>query len=126
MVALNFSAFFATKVEEGLKSQTIRAKSRFYPGDQLQLYTGQRTKMCRKLGDAICEDITYVGLTERGITLGDRRRFPDDIDEFARLDGFDRFQSMWKWFSSRYQTDSFNGYVIRWRDFRPCFRRAAE
>jgi hypothetical protein len=115
MVAINFSAQFAEPVERGEKCQTIRRGRRnIYPGFALQLYTGQRTKQCRKLRDAVCKDVTYVGLTEKGITLGDVRRFPRDIDEFARLDGFKNYAEMWKWFSERYETNSFTGYIIRW------------
>ena len=114
MVAINFSAQFAGHVERGEKRQTIRRSKKCKPGDALQLYTGQRTKACRKLRDAVCKDVTYVGLTQRGITLGDVRRFPRDIDEFARLDGFKDYAEMWKWFSERYETNSFTGYVIRW------------
>lgn len=115
MSAINFSAEFAPLVESGVKTQTIRQGARqIKQGDALQLYTGQRTKNCRKLRDAICRDVTYVGLTGRGVTLGDKSRFPEDIDEFAKLDGFDDYASMWAWFSERYKTSSFTGYVIRW------------
>lgn len=114
MVAINFSPQFAGPVERGEKRQTIRRGKKCGPGDALQLYTGQRTKACRKLRDAVCKDVTYVVLTARGVTLGDKRRFPDDIDEFARLDGFADYAAMWKWFSERYETNSFTGYVIRW------------
>lgn len=114
MVAINFSEQFATRVERGEKRQTIRRGLRCKAGDALQLYTGQRTKKCRKLLDAVCRDVTYVGLTARGVTLGDKTRFPSDIDDFARLDGFDDYAAMWKWFSERYETNSFTGHIIRW------------
>lgn len=115
MVAINFSEQFAADVEAGRKTQTIRRKARCKSGDALQLYTGQRTKGCRKLADAICKDVTYVGLTERGVTLGTVDRFPRDIDEFARLDGFRDYAEMWVWFSGRYKTASFTGQIIRWQ-----------
>lgn len=115
MVALNFSPLFVPQIEDGIKCQTIRVKPRTSPGEALQLYTGQRTKECRKIGDAICRDVSYVSLTEGGLVL-DQRRFPMNMDEFARLDGFENYASMWKWFATRYQTTSFTGYVIRWRD----------
>lgn len=115
MTALNFSLQFATDVEAGRKTQTIRQTARnLKPGKPIQLYTGQRTKECRKLRDAICRDVTYVGLTAKGVTLGDTSRFPNDIDEFARLDGFPNYAAMWAWFHRRYRTTSFTGYVIRW------------
>jgi hypothetical protein len=68
-----------------------------------------------KIADAVCIDITYVGLTARGVTLGDKSRFPEDIDEFAKLDGFNDYAAMWDWFSRQYQTAGFTGYVIRFR-----------
>lgn len=114
MVAINFSPQFADAVAAGRKTQTIRQKARARAGQALQLYTGQRTKDCRKLADAVCVDCTYVGLTERGVTLGDTSRFPGDRDDFARADGFEDYAAMWKWFSERYETNSFTGHVIRW------------
>jgi hypothetical protein len=119
MVALNFAAEFAADVEAGRKTQTIRERARTKAGDRIQLYTGQRTTDCRKLGEAVCVDVTYVGLTARGVTLGDVRRFPRDRDEFARLDGFPDYAAMWGWFRDRYGTESFTGHVIRWRLTRP-------
>ncbi|HZR77354.1 hypothetical protein [Bradyrhizobium sp.] len=115
MVAINFQAQFADAVAAGRKTQTIRRNARANPGQAIQLYTGQRTKACRKLADAVCIDCTYVGLTARGVTLGDTRRFPGDIDDFARADGFKDYADMWKWFSERYETNSFTGHIIRWR-----------
>ena len=51
MPALNFKKQFAEKVETGEKRQTVRAKRKraFVVGDKLYLYTGMRTKYCRKL-----------------------------------------------------------------------------
>lgn len=115
MVAINFSVQFADAVASGSKTQTIRQKARARAGDALQLYTGQRTKSCRKLADAVCIDCTYVGLTANGVTLGDTSRFPGNRDDFARADGFDDYAAMWKWFSERYETNSFTGHIIRWR-----------
>jgi hypothetical protein len=115
MVAINFSSQFADAVAAGRKTQTIRQTARARAGDALQLYTGQRTKDCRKLADAVCVDCTYVGLRASGVTLGDTKRFPGDIDDFARQDGFEDYASMWKWFSERYKTNSFTGHIIRWR-----------
>lgn len=114
MVAINFSERFAGLVERGEKRQTIRRGKKCEPGAALQLYTGQRTKACRKIGEAVCRDVTCVGLTARGVTLGDKSTFPSDIDDFARADGFTDYADMWKWFSERYETNSFTGYVIRW------------
>lgn len=116
MIALNFSPQFAPLVAAGTKRQTIRQTRRAAPGDALQLYTGQRTKDCRKLvtPDPVCTISMYVGLTKRNVTLGDASKFPPNIDDFARADGFDDYDAMWKWFSERYETNSFTGFVIGW------------
>lgn len=115
MVAINFQPQFADAIASGRKTQTIRQRARAAPGQALQLYTGQRTKDCRKIADAVCVDCTYVGLTARGVTLGNASRFPGDMDDFARADGFENYAAMWKWFSERYKTNSFTGIVIRWK-----------
>lgn len=115
MVAINFSPEFADAVAAGRKTQTIRETARVKAGQAIQLYTGQRTKACRKLGDAECIDCTYVGLNARGVTLGDASKFPRDIDDFARADGFPNYVAMWNWFFDRYDTPSFTGVIIRWR-----------
>jgi hypothetical protein len=114
MVAFNFQAQFVDDIEAGRKTQTIRRSARANPGDSIQLYTGQRTKACRKLGDAVCVDCTYAGMTAGGVTLGDVSRFARDLDEFAKADGFRDYAAMWKWFSEKYKTESFTGYITRW------------
>lgn len=115
MVAFNFQSQFVADIEAGRKTQTIRERARAGVGDNLQLYTGQRTKSCRKIADAVCIDSMFIGLTVYGINLGDNTRFPRDIDDFARADGFADYAAMWKWFSERYQTQSFTGFITRWK-----------
>ena len=119
MVALNFKAQFAGPVERREKRQTVRSKARCRAGDKIQLYTGMRTKSCRKLvaEDATCKDVTYIAVRPRnqgGLTLGDTSRFPRDIDEFARADGFDNYDEMHAFFAKQYGTEYYTGYVIRW------------
>lgn len=116
MVALNFSPQFAPLVEARIKLQTIRRDRTVTPGQRLQLYTGQRTKACRKLvtPDPVCIVSTYVGLRANDITLGNVEHAPRDFDAFARADGFPDYATMWKWFSERYDTLSFTGRLIKW------------
>ena len=56
MPALNFQKQFVPLIESGEKRQTIRSqrKQPIKVGDLLYLYTGQRTKNCRKLAESIC------------------------------------------------------------------------
>ena len=124
MVAINFQPNFADEVEWGKKRQTIRRAARCKPGDALQLYTGMRTKQCRKLGDAICTRIrpvvirdTEMLLDGRIVFAGDARRddLGDHDNDFARKDGFEGFMEMAEWFQARYGALPFEGVVIEWR-----------
>lgn len=58
MPALNFKKRFEPMIESGDKRQTIRAKRKDCrdpkEGQTLYLYTGMRSKGCRKLGEAPC------------------------------------------------------------------------
>src|SRR5579859_6979563 len=45
------------------KRQTIRAvgdKRHAQPGEKIQLYTGMRTKHCRKIGEAVCVSVQAI------------------------------------------------------------------
>ena len=114
MVAFNFSPEFADAVASGTKQQTIRKTKRAVRGDRVQLYTGQRTKACRKLGDGICESVDYVGIRPDGLTFGDVRKHPSKLDDFARADGFADFKAMLAWFTKKYGSPYFQGFVHKW------------
>ena len=107
MVAINFQPQFADDVESGKKRQTIRRKARCKAGDKLQLYTGQRTKACRKLLDALCVDVSDIVMP-----LLDN---PLITDAFAQADGFKDSKEMQEWFRTRYKTNIFHGVLIRWK-----------
>jgi len=116
MVAFNFSPEFADAVASGAKRQTIRQTKRAKVGDRLQLYTGQRTKQCRKLiePDPVCTVVDYCAVRPDYLTLGDVRLHPRDIDEFARADGFADYAAMVAWFKAKYGSPFFIGYVHKW------------
>lgn len=115
MVAINFKKQFAPDIESGKKLQTIRAKERAKAGDQLQLYTGMRTKSCRKLRDAFCVAVDNVSITPEGPFFGNPGWWPKDKDIFAQRDGFKCYDEMYDFFCSDYGEEIFNGYVIMWR-----------
>lgn len=99
MVAYNFQPRFAPDVAAGRKLQTIRAEGRrthAKAGDRVQLYTGMRTKACRKLAEGTCEVSTYCQISEQGVTTGNYP--PTALEEFARADGFDSWADMKGWF----------------------------
>jgi hypothetical protein len=116
MVAFNFAAEFAGPVERREKMQTIRQTRRASVGDRIQLYTGQRTADCRKLSDEdpVCVCVDYVAIRPDYLTVGDTSKHPRDRDDFARADGFKDYDDMHRWFSHRYGTEHFVGYLHRW------------
>lgn len=123
MVSYNFQKQFADDVEYGIKTQTIRQKERAKKGDRLQLYTGMRTKSCRKLTDAICTDVKPIMIDAMGITISGRRLLAgsayrdeaeDRDNDFAKKDGFEGFSELAEWFSNRYGLP-FHGFITYWR-----------
>lgn len=113
MVAINFKNEFAEDVESGKKRQTIRKKARCKPGDALQLYTGMRTKKCRKLADAICTSVAPVTIDHCSIYSGQMKLLNED--QIARDDGFEDFTAMAEWFEKQYGVLPFEGELIKWK-----------
>lgn len=114
MVAYNFQERFADDVAAGVKRQTIRAHSlrrHARPGDELQLYTGMRTKKCRLIRRARCEAVMNCVIAEDHAVLGFDR--VSDLDSFASLDGFPSYREMTKWFRDAHGLP-FRGLLIRW------------
>ena len=118
MVAYNFQQQFATDVAALLKRQTIRAPGKdnghAKKGDRLQLYTGMRTKNCRKLvdPDPICIASEPITLTVAGITYPENGKCmtPGIV---AKRDGFPSYEAMLEWFQKTHGLP-FNGQLIRW------------
>jgi hypothetical protein len=119
MIAINFKAKFADLVATGKKTQTIRRTNRFKVGDTLQLYTGQRTKACRKLGEAVVTDVIGVGIYNDGVVfpICDGFFFASNkgTSNFAKKDGFKDFEEMKAFFVAQYGDLPFEGYLIQWK-----------
>ncbi|MBK8196997.1 MAG: ASCH domain-containing protein [Acidobacteria bacterium] len=101
MVALNFTVF-QDKILAGTKRQTIRRRARCKPGDRLQIYTGMRTKACRKLGEAVCTRVETVLIPAPPLSaiLLDQRRWlrGEAARGFAAADGFDSLEAFFAFF----------------------------
>lgn len=117
MVAYNFQARFAEAVARGTKSQTIRAPRKdgrhAKQGDALQLYTGMRTRQCRKLRDAVCHDACPILIEAHRVLTFEPQEIHEDLDRFARYDGFVDWQEMREWFTDTHGLP-FQGVLIRW------------
>jgi hypothetical protein len=115
----NFQARFAPLVESGAKTQTIRKTCRAKPGDTLYLYTGARTKACRKLGEGRCVSVVSVAIDDHGRTLvagnivAPMLFDPTCAENFAKADGFDSYADMVEWFRKQHGLP-FSGYLYRW------------
>lgn len=115
MPALNFSEQFADRVESGTKQQTIRRK-RKHPikyGDTLYLYTGMRTKDCRKLGEGECHVTRSIRIKGGRVWLDGLRLSDREAFLLADADGFDGLDAFFAWFESHYGPD-FEGVLICW------------
>lgn len=118
MPALNFKSQFADDVESGKKRQTIRPirKRPIKVGDDLHLYTGMRTKICRKLGMGICGSVMPVRIDakqKRVVLNGMPLWFHHEIDELARADGFASIGEFFDFFKRQYG-EVFEGVLIKW------------
>lgn len=124
---VNFSVFI-DKILSGEKRQTIRRAGPKWKnvkaGDKLTLYTGLRTKQCRKLGEAVVESITPIFLTPATGRAWVRLPFglaglrDDDLEFIALMDGFPNLSRFWEFFAEKYGFETLEFYVIRWADFK--------
>jgi hypothetical protein len=119
MVAINFQRSFAPDIRSGRKTQTIRKSERCKTGDDLQLYTGQRTKACELIGTARCAICEPITIAEDYISVGAFRLPSGDAAHIAQIDGFPSLTAMRDWFRDRYGKLPFSGYRIMWNDFKP-------
>lgn len=137
MVAYSFRPQFVEAIKRGLepgpltprmKRQTMRAvgrKRHADPGDELQLYQGQRTKQCRLLGAARCVRIRDVILrfdSHVGDSVSVFNDYDTDemvygllLDAFARRDGFaDWAELRGFWLREHGLPPRWAGYLIEW------------
>ena len=120
MPAINFQPRFADLVASGAKTQTIRKSNRFKVGDTVQLYTGQRTKQCRKLGEGVVTEVAWIRLWRNRIGYFQVECWSaglqtnPDITDFAIADGFIGAQEMADWFRDTHGLP-FGGWLIKWR-----------
>lgn len=126
MVAINFQAEFAPDIRAGRKTQTIRRTARCKAGDELQLYTGQRTKACELLGTAKCAIVEPITIADDYIAVGYFRLPSSDADHIAKVDGFKGVEQLRDWFRSRYGSLPFGGFRIFWTDFKPSILSPSE
>ncbi len=124
---VNFSVFI-DKILSGEKRQTIRRAGFKWGsvkvGDKLTLYTGLRTKECRKLGEAVVESITPITIntSENWVAVNSPLGwfYLDTADQYdlLRRDGFDTQLAFYSFFTEHYKLPQNAMVVIRWKDFK--------
>jgi len=149
MVAYSFQRRFVEPILGGTKGGTIRAPRKAVfggrggparyraavsgghalPGDEMQLYTGMRTKQSRLIAKFRCLEVAPIELlfVERAVLIGNGIKFLLRIDRtrwldiFARFDGFADFDEMHAfWRNTRAsrrpgeEGPEFSGWHIRW------------
>ena len=122
MVAYSFRARFRAPILAGTQCQTIRADRtrQARPGEQVQLYTGMRTRQCRIIGRAVCtiSSPVTIGVADGWVDDGcGRMTDPYFLDAFAHLDGFVGWTAMATfWQREHPDVALFSGVLIRWRE----------
>lgn len=128
MALLGFKKRFAPMVENGLrehpdptiriKRQSIRAKRRDgrnpHAGETLFLFTGLRTKSCRRLGITPCKSVEEITIESHGINVAGEWLRHADVEEVARQDGFDSFEQMLAFFEKEHHGLPVWGLLIKW------------
>lgn len=125
MPALNFKKEFAPKVESGEKRMSIRpiGKRRYRVGDMLFLYTGLRTKACRKLGEAVCAEVVPTIMKMETNYLLKRINFYGErptcisYNKFVKADGFNNIEEFEEFFITQYKLkpgDIKEMIIIKW------------
>lgn len=124
---VNFTVFI-DKILAGEKRQTIRRAGFKWKsvkvGDKLTLYTGLRTKECRKLGEAFVESITPIMIDTEcdnvavETPLGDFNLDLPALNDLVARDGFISKDDFFKFFCLNYYVGRLKMVVICWNDFK--------
>ena len=133
MVAYSFKARFAAPIADRIKPHTLRNRRKRHarPGEQLQLYTGMRTRHCRLIGTAACDRLQAVSIDFRAsdpIMLCDVHHpapgvfeHPRDAlvavaapEAFAISDGFESLEDMARFWRDEHDVTEWDGILIGW------------
>lgn len=119
MPAYNFKKRFAPLVESGVKRQTLRfpRKRPTVVGDTLHLYTGMRTKQCRRLlPPTPCTAVTQVLVLPDAVVIGDTKHLAtsQEAHQFAQADGFGDYPQLVKFLQETYPLTRLLMEMICW------------
>jgi hypothetical protein len=118
MPSLNFQKQFAPAVRAGIrrrpggKRQTIRGRA-IPEGAPLYLFTGMRTKQCRRLGKATCRRCRPITIHGAFVSVDGRMLDVGELIDLAHDDGFADCRAMKDWFQKTHGLP-FVGWLIEW------------
>lgn len=125
MVAYSFKKQFGPPILAGTKAQTIRAdrKRHARPGEELQLYTGMRTRQCRLIARVPCIAVSpcRIDVQAHLVFANDNwARTARDLDAFAIRDGFRSWDEMVAFWRAQHSAiTDFRGVLIQWTPLAP-------
>lgn len=135
MVAYSFNGRFVPAILAGRKRQTIRGhrKRHARPGEEMQLFTGMRTRSCKLLARPICaavRDIEIDICPDHGITSIEIDGIAvASLDGFAVLDRFEpilegprigtALQAMSEFWALAHGCRRFSGVLLEWSPLLP-------
>lgn len=114
MPAINFKKEFSDKIISGQKKQTIRKqrKNCFLPDKPLYLYTGLRTKSCKKLLETKCISVKKIEISDK-VKVDNIELSKEQSLKLALDDGFNNLHEFKEFFRKQY-TLPFIGVLITW------------
>lgn len=133
MVAYSFKARFAAPIVDRIKPHTLRGRRPRHarPGEEVQLYTGMRTKHCRLIGRATCDRLQAISIdftSSDPIMLCDVQHPAKGVfkhsqeamvavaapEAFAISDGFDSLEDMARFWRDEHDVSEWDGILIGW------------
>ena len=129
MVAYSFQPRFVEAVASGAQTQTIR-KHRRPParrarvGESIALWTGMRTREARLIGHAPCAGLYPISIrfglgSVAHVRIGAKQLMGEQLDDFARQDGFASAYEMSNWFLQTHGNLNFDGVLVMWSGLVP-------
>lgn len=113
MAILGFKERFVDLIRSGKKRQTIRAfrKHPIFCCEHLYLYCGLRTNHTVKICEAQCTGTWKIRITNRSVIIYDMLKITlkkrEELDRFARQDGFSSWNDMKEFWKSEHGDDCF-------------------
>jgi hypothetical protein len=137
MALLGFKKMFVAPIRKGEKAQTIRGfrKVPIKTGERIFMYTGLRTKHCKKICEAICIGQAWIRIAHNKVAIGAWEKNPklfldmrSELNSFAHHDGFTGWEDLKQFWIKEHGKDCFpfKGVIYYFRKVRSIPRPAVK